>query len=132
MCRRKTFEQRVKETIRSIPAGKVATYGQVASLAGNYRGARQVARVLHTSSEKEHLPWQRVINSQGMISLGRGAGFEEQKRSLRAEGVRVNRRGRIDLSVHLWEPAESPGRGAVAFIRNLEKAVPSRKKKNST
>ena len=50
------FERRAKDIIRSIPRGKVATYAQVAALAGNYRGARQVARVLHSSSDKDRLP----------------------------------------------------------------------------
>jgi methylated-DNA-protein-cysteine methyltransferase-like protein len=98
------FERRAKDVIRAIPRGTVATYAQVAALAGNYRGARQVARVLHSSSDKDRLPWQRVINSRGGISLKRGHGFEEQRRLLIAEGVRVDRLGRIDLDAFQWEP----------------------------
>jgi len=98
------FEDRVKSLIRSIPRGRVATYAQLAALAGNHRAARQVARVLHSSSRKDRLPWHRVINSRGGISLGRGRGFEEQKRLLKAEGVPADRSGRVDLGAFQWEP----------------------------
>ena len=76
------FEDTVKRLIKAVPRGKVATYAQIASLAGNYKAPRQVARVLHSSSDKDRLPWHRVINSRGGISLPRGRGFEEQKRLL--------------------------------------------------
>ena len=101
------FHQRVLRIIKSIPRGKVAAYGQIAGLAGNSRAARQVAWILHSSSDKEGLPWHRVINSRGRISLGRGCGFEEQKKRLEAEGVKVNRLGSIAVKKHLWEPAPS-------------------------
>jgi methylated-DNA-protein-cysteine methyltransferase-like protein len=113
------FEDRVKELIRSIPRGRVATYAQIASLAGNYRAARQVARVLHASSTKDRLPWHRVINSHGGISLPRGRGFERQKRLLAAEGVRSSRSGLIDLSSFQWEPSGLPSKAAGEFIRRL-------------
>jgi methylated-DNA-protein-cysteine methyltransferase-like protein len=113
------FEDRVKALIRSIPRGRVATYAQIASLAGNYRAARQVARVLHASSEKERLPWHRIINSQGGISLARGRGFEAQRRLLRKEGVSVDRSGRVDLGKFQWEPPGLPSRAARDFLRRL-------------
>jgi methylated-DNA-protein-cysteine methyltransferase-like protein len=113
------FEERVKSLIRRIPRGKVATYAQVAALAGNYRAARQVARVLHSSSDKDRLPWHRVINSRGGISLPRGRGFERQKRLLAGEGVPSDGRGRIDLTRFLWEPAASPSKAAGEFLRRL-------------
>jgi len=91
-------------TIKAIPRGKVATYAQIAALAGNCRAARQVVRVLHSSSDKDRLPWHRVINSRGGISLRRGRGFEEQRRLLLEEGVRVSRLGAIDLEEFQWEP----------------------------
>lgn len=114
-----SFETNAKSVIRSIPPGRVATYGQVAALAGNHRGARQVARVLHSSSEKDRLPWHRVINSRGTISLGRGRGFEEQRRRLIREGVDVERSGRIDLGRFLWEPGAAPSRAAREFLARL-------------
>jgi methylated-DNA-protein-cysteine methyltransferase-like protein len=82
----------------------VATYGGVARLAGNARGARQVVRVLHTLSQTEGLPWQRVINREGRISLRPGAGYETQRRALQAEGVQVDEMGRVNLEVFLWTP----------------------------
>lgn len=98
------FTARAIEIIRSIPRGKVATYAQVAAVAGSPLAARQVVRVLHSLSRAERLPWQRVINSRGSISLQRGAGFEEQKALLEAEGVKVREDGRIDMKRHLWVP----------------------------
>jgi methylated-DNA-protein-cysteine methyltransferase-like protein len=97
----KTYTQRVVEVIKRIPRGKVATYGQLAAMAGNPRGARQVVRVLASLSAKEGLPWHRVINAKGTISLT-GAGFDEQKALLEAEGVAVDERGAVDLGRFGW------------------------------
>jgi len=116
------FEASVKKAIRAIPHGKVATYAQIAALAGNHRAARQVVRVLHASSEKDRLPWHRVINSRGGISLARGRGFEEQKRLLLKEGVRVSRLGRIDLEEFRWEPAAPGSRAARQFLRAISRS----------
>jgi len=98
------FEKRVKDAIKRIPEGKVATYGQIASVAGNYRAARQVARVLHSSSQKDNLPWHRVINRKGEISLEPGNGFEEQKQRLQNEGVLFDKKNRVNLERFLWNP----------------------------
>ena len=100
------FTQKIIETIRAIPEGRVTTYGRVAALAGNRRGARQVARVLHTSSRNENLPWHRVINREGRISLGKLQGYDEQKRLLLAEDVRFDATDRIDLERFGWPPFE--------------------------
>lgn len=113
------FEDRIKGLIRSIPRGRVATYAQIAALAGNYRAARQVARVLHSSSDTDRLPWHRVINSRGGISLPKGRGFETQKRLLRKEGVPSDAAGRIDLDAFQWEPPGLPSRAARRFLRRL-------------
>lgn len=110
--RRETpFTRKAKEVIRAIPRGRVATYGQIAALAGRERAARGVAWVLHSSSAAAGLPWHRVINGRGGISLGRGRGFEEQKKRLIAEGVPVGRGGRVDLKRYQWEPKD----GAVGW-----------------
>jgi len=100
-----SFHQHVLRIIKSIPSGKVASYGRIAALAGNARAARQVAWILHSSSEKEGLPWHRVISGRGRISLKRGCGFEEQRKRLQAEGVKVSRLGAVSLKKYLWEPA---------------------------
>ena len=113
------FEDRVKEIIKAIPRGKVATYSQVAALAGNHRAARQVVRVLHSSSDKERLPWHRVINIRGGISLKRGRGFERQKRLLLEEGIRVDRFGCIDLDEFQWEMNDLESKAARQFLRRL-------------
>ena len=99
-----TFTDRVKRLIAGIPRGKVATYGQIAACAGNHRAARQVAWVLHSSSTKDKLPWHRVINSAGGISVPSGGGFEEQRLLLEAEGIVVDQKGRVDLKIYLWNP----------------------------
>lgn len=96
------FSDRVKRIIKSVPRGKVATYGQVAALAGNIRAARQVAWILHSSSDKHNLPWHRIINSRGSISLKPLYGFEIQKELLQNEGVVFSENGTIDLSRYLW------------------------------
>lgn len=123
--RRETpFTRKAKEAIRRIPRGRVATYGQIAALAGRDRAARGVAWTLHTSSEAAGLPWHRVINGRGAISLGRGRGFEEQKKWLVAEGVEVGRGGRVDLKRFQWEPedaAAARSRAARRFLRDLIK-----------
>jgi methylated-DNA-protein-cysteine methyltransferase-like protein len=101
---KKTFYQRVVGIIKQIPYGKVATYGQIATYAGNPQAARQVAYILHSSSGKEDLPWHRVINSKGGISLKPRCGYELQKQLLEKEGVVFDRNDCIDLQQFLWLP----------------------------
>lgn len=116
------FTREVKRAIRAIPHGRVATYGQIAALAGREHGARGVAWILHSSSEAAGLPWHRVIGGAGRISLPRRRGFEEQKRRLSAEGVAVGPGGRIDLKRYQWEASSgSAGRSRAArrFFRRL-------------
>jgi methylated-DNA-protein-cysteine methyltransferase-like protein len=116
------FTREVKKAIRAIPRGRVATYGQIAALAGRERAARGVSWILHSSSEAAGLPWHRVINGRGAISLRRGRGFEEQKRRLAAEGVVVGPGGRIDLKRYQWEPqagAAGRSRAARKFLRGM-------------
>ena len=96
-----SFTARVVEVVRSIPEGKVATYGQVARLAGNPNGARQVVRVLWSQSEKARLPWHRIINAQGRIALT-GEGLRIQRSLLRQEGVKVMPDGAIDFARFRW------------------------------
>ena len=98
------FTTRVRRLLALIPPGRVTTYGMIAAGAGNPAGARQVARILHSSSEKYGLPWHRVINQRGHISLPPGRGFEVQRDLLRSEEVEVEDGGRIDLQRYLWFP----------------------------
>jgi methylated-DNA-protein-cysteine methyltransferase-like protein len=101
---KKAFTEEVIEVLRDIPCGKVATYGGIAALAGNPRAARQVVRVLHSYGEKEKLPWWRVINKQGTLSLERGNGYEVQRDLLEAEGIVFDGNDRVDLGQFLWKP----------------------------
>ena len=120
------FTREVKKAIRLIPRGRVATYGQIAALAGREHGARGVAWILHSSSEAAGLPWHRVIGAAGLISLPRGRGFAEQRRRLLAEGVAVGPGGRIDLKRYRWEPTSgAAGRSPAArrFFRGLIKGT---------
>ena len=101
---KETFHQRTKNIIKKIPRGKVATYGQIAALAGNPHAARQVVWVLHSASEKDRLPWHRVVNAQGRISLKPGHGYEIQKALLQEEGISFGKDDKIDFDHHLWAP----------------------------
>ena len=100
---------RIYEVVARIPRGRVATYGQVAALAGAPRHARQVGYALHDTPQELDLPWHRVINARGEVSRRAEPGWEGfQRQLLEAEGVEF-RRGRVDLERYRWEPAERPG-----------------------
>jgi len=93
---------RIISAIREIPRGKVSSYGAVAALAGLPNGARQVVRVLHSSAEKEGLPWHRLLRKDGSIALPPGGGFELQRALLEKEGIEVSREGKVDLGRFGW------------------------------
>jgi len=97
------FTQRVISIIRSIPYGRVTTYGLIATSAGNHCGARQVARILHSSSDKYDLPWHRVVNVHGTISRRKSMTHVTQEELLRQENVQL-KGGRVDLQQFLWIP----------------------------
>ena len=89
--------------VRKIPRGRVATYGQIAELAGLEGHARQVGYALHNLPERSNVPWHRVINSRGEISpRSAGDSHELQRMLLEAEDVEIDLRGRIDLKTFLW------------------------------
>lgn len=96
------FTQEVIKTIKNIPSGKVLTYGRIAKLAGNPQAARQVSWLLHSSTKKYNLPWHRVINSQGKISMKSFDDREYQKHLLEKEGVVFRDDYKIDLKAYLW------------------------------
>jgi len=96
------FTLKVKALIRQIPSGKVASYGLIAALAGNPRAARQVAWILHSSSAADQLPWHRVVNRKGKISLKPFEGYEIQKQRLLQEGVVFDEKDTIELDRYLW------------------------------
>jgi methylated-DNA-protein-cysteine methyltransferase related protein len=98
---------RVHAVVRRIPRGRVATYGQVATLAGIPGHARQVGYALHDLPSGTSVPWHRVVNARGEISLRATPGYDvEQRVRLEIEGVRFDRRGRIALDEFRWEPRQ--------------------------
>jgi methylated-DNA-protein-cysteine methyltransferase related protein len=92
----------IRRILSQIPYGKVCSYGGVAAMAGVPYGARTVARLLHSCSRVDQLPWWRVIRSDGHIALPRGGGFEEQAARLAEEGISVDSRGVVDLAIFSW------------------------------
>jgi methylated-DNA-protein-cysteine methyltransferase-like protein len=96
---------RIWQVVRRIPKGRVATYGQIARLAGLPRAARQVGYALHALPEGSGVPWQRVVNARGGVSVRGACGAAaRQRRLLVAEGVEFDTSGRIDLGRFLWHP----------------------------
>lgn len=99
------FTKLVIKQIKKIPRGKVATYSQIASLAGKPQGVRGVVWILHAQSSSKDLPWYRVINSKGRISFPEmSEGWISQKSHLSREGVELNESGIIDLELYQWKP----------------------------
>ena len=96
--------ERFYRLVARIPLGRVATYGQIAKLAGMPGRARQVGYALAHSPTDIDLPWHRVINAKGQVSPRSGSGFHHMQRALlEREGV-VFDGDRIDMKRHLWRP----------------------------
>ena len=90
--------ERIYEVVKRIPQGKVATYGQVALVAGNPRWARVVGYALHVSPEPGIIPWHRVVNREGKVAPSFAFGGEGvQRQLLESEGIVFETDGRIDL-----------------------------------
>lgn len=99
-----TFDA-IYDIVRRIPRGRVATYGQIASLAGNPRLARVVGYALHVNPDPAHIPCFRVVNREGRVSPAFAFGGENvQIRLLEEEGVTFREEGFVDLEKHLWRP----------------------------
>jgi methylated-DNA-protein-cysteine methyltransferase related protein len=94
---------RIYSVVKRIPRGRVATYGQVAKLAGLPGHARQVGYALHALTAATAVPWQRVVNAAGAISLRPMSGGISQRLLLEKEGVRFDARGRIPLRAFGWK-----------------------------
>ncbi len=96
--------QRIRDTIADIPRGNVASYGQIAEIAGIPRGARQVGYALRTLPKGHKVPWHRVLQASGRIAFDPDSRqFAEQRRRLDAEDVPVVD-GRVDMSRYRWQP----------------------------
>lgn len=105
------FTLKVISMVKSIPRGKVATYGQIAALAGKPHAARGVGWILNACAESHKLPWQRVLNSQGRISFSpRLKEFKLQRKLLQREGVRFTDDRSLSLEVYQWPRGLRPKR----------------------
>jgi methylated-DNA-protein-cysteine methyltransferase-like protein len=115
------FDRLVWELVMAVPSGRVTTYGEVARKLGPpegvdddaYRayGARWVGNAMARCPEE--VPWQRVVNSEGRISLRKGGGHLKQRALLEAEGVRFDHTDRIDLGVHGWDSPPALRQGSL-------------------
>jgi methylated-DNA-protein-cysteine methyltransferase-like protein len=102
-----TNYERIYDQVRSVPKGRVATYGQIASLAGMYGQSRLVGYALNALKDGSDVPWHRVINSRGRVSTRSDLHWERLQRVLlEAEGVVFSRGGKIPLDEFLWDPEE--------------------------
>jgi methylated-DNA-protein-cysteine methyltransferase related protein len=98
--------ERILRVVRSIPRGRASTYGDVAVLAGLPGHARLVGYALFALPAHTAVPWHRVVNASGGLSIGRarpGAEIEQRQR-LESEGIAFDARGRVRLDLHRWRP----------------------------
>lgn len=101
---------RIHDVVRRIPKGKVATYGQIAALAGFPRHARQVGHAMRDLPQGSDVPWHRVLNARGEVSPRAAVGWEDVQRDLlEQEGVDLVRE-RVDLARHGWKPRRAHAR----------------------
>lgn len=100
-----SYYLRVYEVVRRVPRGRVVTYGQVALILGSPAAARATGYALHFLPEGSDVPWWRVVNASGGISLkGRGSAADFQRHLLEREGVAFDAEGKLDLRVYRWWP----------------------------
>ena len=97
------INHRIWQVVASIPKGSVSTYGMVAKKAGIHRAARRVGHALRGLPANTQIPWHRVVNAQGRISLpGGSVALDIQKSRLENEGIRFKTNGTIDLRKYGW------------------------------
>ncbi len=102
MKQKSELYERIFSITKSIPSGKVATYGQIAKIVGC--SPRVAGYAMHSVSQEDEVPWFRVINSKGKISFPEGSeGYDEQRAILEAEGIVFDEKGKIDLTKFGWE-----------------------------
>lgn len=100
------FKNRVYELVAQIPRGKVATYGQIAAMAGAAWAAWEVGQIAHTGPRD--LPWQRVVNKQGGLASGfPGGGRDHHKAVLESEGYQVSDDFQVNVEDLLWQPKQN-------------------------
>lgn len=109
------FKNYIYEIVQKIPYGKVVSYGQVALYAGVPRGARQVGWILRQSEGKVDLPWWRVVNNLGKVTI-KGNKYNDaniQRKLLLNEGIEVDEEFNLDIGAHRYKPDEQ-------FFKNLK------------
>ncbi|ULH16635.1 MGMT family protein [Deinococcus sp. KNUC1210] len=109
------FRARVLALVARIPAGRVMTYGQLATLAGSPGAARQVGFIMNGLAQSE-LPWQRVINAQGAVSTDKLGFGDIQRGLLQHEGISFDASGRCDLKRLQWWPDEEEKGGQAGLF----------------
>ena len=127
--------RRIHDVIRAIPRGRVATYGQVAELAGIPRGGRIAGASLKAGNMARGLPWQRVIGSagptRGRIAILDPVGAAMQRALLEKEKVEVGDRGIVDLGVYGWRPELRAGSARGASPRRRPRSASTRRASSS-
>ena len=120
-----TRYERIYRAVRRIPRGRVATYGDIARQAGLDGQPRLVGYALHAAPPGARLPWHRVVNAQGRLSLGRGipGGDLEQRFRLEREGIVFDANGRIRLERYRWKPGIRSRKQLRPAPRRGERAV---------
>ncbi len=106
MFQKSSFDWKVRELVSRIPSGKLATYGQIAELIGSYGYARQVGWSLSRLPLPSSIPWHRVVNARGQISMSlRREGSDWIQRDLLlSEGIQFDINSRVSLKQYLWRP----------------------------
>ncbi len=102
-----SFYDIVYRQVKKIPKGKVATYGQIATLCGSPKASRAVGYALHFNPDPEHIPCFRVVNRFGRVAPAFAFGGPDIQASLlRQDGIEVDVNGYVDLSKYLWHPTK--------------------------
>jgi len=110
---------KVLAIIKAVPRGKVASYGQIARLAGHEGAARHVSWILHSSSKKYNLPWHRIISVSGKISLPLHMGYFGQRQRLISEKVEFNEQNCVEFNTFGWNPHKSSTNKILKKARQL-------------
>ena len=119
--RRSTNYTRIYATVKRVPKGRVATYGQIAAVAGLGRHARQVGYALHALPDGSSVPWHRVLNARGEVSPRGEPGWEHiQRMLLEGEGVRFDASGRVALRRYQWRPRATAAKKTRQARRTLQ------------
>jgi len=116
-----SFFERVYQVVRMIPRGQVATYGQIAAIISHRGAARTVGWALHGLTEESGVPWHRVINARGQISLHPGT---QQIVLLQEEGVRVDDQNRVELKRYQWPGLDWPEVEALRYHWHAQQSQP--------